>query len=52
MKISIITPTFNSEKVIRQNVESVISQNHQHFEHIVIDKLCVDNTLKDNFRCL
>jgi glycosyltransferase involved in cell wall biosynthesis len=45
MKISIITPTFNSEKVIRQNVESVISQKYHEFEHIIIDNLSSDKTL-------
>lgn len=45
MKISIITPTFNSEKMIRQNVESVISQKHQQFEHIIIDNISSDKTL-------
>jgi len=45
MKISIITPTFNSEKVIWQNVESVLSQKYHEFEHIIIDNLSSDKTL-------
>jgi len=45
MKISIITPTFNSERVISRNIESVIAQKYIQFEHIVIDNLSSDGTL-------
>ncbi len=45
MKISIITPTFNSEKNIEKNVTSVINQKYKCFEHIIIDNLSKDNTL-------
>jgi glycosyltransferase len=46
MKISIITPTYNSEKTIEQNAMSVIKQNYRNFEQIVIDNLSDDDTLK------
>ncbi len=46
MKISIITATFNSEKTIAQTIESVLSQNYSDFEHIIVDGLSSDNTLK------
>jgi glycosyltransferase involved in cell wall biosynthesis len=45
MKISIITPTFNSAKTISKNIESVLKQTHQNFEHIIIDNLSNDGTL-------
>ena len=45
MLISIITPTFNSEKTIEKNVESVINQTYKNFEHIIIDKQSKDNTI-------
>ena len=45
MKISVITPTFNSEKTIAKNVESVLKQSYNDFEHIIIDNLSTDKTL-------
>ncbi|NWF88258.1 MAG: glycosyltransferase [Ignavibacteriaceae bacterium] len=45
MKISVITPTNNSEKTILNNVESVTNQTYHNFEHIIIDNLSTDNTL-------
>lgn len=46
MKISVITPTFNSEKTIAKNVKSVLKQSFKDFEHIIIDNLSSDNTLE------
>lgn len=43
--LSIITPTYNSEPVIEENVRSVVSQTYHNFEHIIIDKLSTDKTL-------
>ena len=45
MKISVITPTYNSEKTIKKNVESVLNQSYKEFEHIVIDNLSDDSTI-------
>ncbi|QQS36351.1 MAG: glycosyltransferase [Ignavibacteriales bacterium] len=45
MKISIITPVFNSAKSISRNVNSIVKQTHQDFEQIVIDNLSNDDTL-------
>lgn len=45
MKISVITPTYNSEKTIKKNVESVLNQSYKEFEHIVIDNLSNDSTI-------
>jgi glycosyltransferase involved in cell wall biosynthesis len=44
MKISIITPTYNVEKSIRETLESVNSQNYRNFEHILIDGKSSDRT--------
>lgn len=46
MKISIVTPTFNSEKTIAANVESILIQRHTDFEHILIDNVSNDRTLE------
>ena len=45
LKISIITPTFNSEKTIIDNLQSVANQNYSNWEHIIIDNLSDDKTL-------
>ena len=45
MKISIITASFNSEKTIRDTLESVKCQEYNNVEHLVIDGLSTDETL-------
>lgn len=45
IKISIITPSFNQGKYIIDNIESILSQNYDNFEHIVIDGGSTDDTL-------
>jgi len=45
MKISIVTPTFNSETTILNNVNSILNQNYSNFEHILIDNESSDNSL-------
>jgi glycosyltransferase len=46
MKISLITPTYNSGNTIEQNAQSVINQNYKNYEQIVVDNLSDDDTLK------
>ena len=46
MKISIITVTLNSEKTIRDTLNSVISQTYKKIEHIIVDGGSSDNTMK------
>ena len=46
MKISIITPTLNSEKTIAYTLNSVFKQNFKKFEHIIVDGGSQDKTIK------
>lgn len=45
MKISIITATYNRADTIRDTIESILSQSHEDWEHIIIDGRSNDNTL-------
>jgi glycosyltransferase involved in cell wall biosynthesis len=45
MKISIITATFNSRELISSNVESILLQNYENWEHLIIDNLSTDGTI-------
>jgi glycosyltransferase involved in cell wall biosynthesis len=44
-RISIITPTFNTEKVIKECIESILAQTYQNIEFIIIDSVSEDNTI-------
>ena len=44
-KISIITPTYNSEKSIESCILSVANQTYKNIEHLIIDGQSSDNTL-------
>jgi len=45
MKISVLTPSFNSEKYIIKSIESVLVQTYQNWEHIIVDGKSNDNTV-------
>lgn len=45
MKISIITATYNSGSTIRDTIESVLSQDFQDYEHIIVDGASHDETM-------
>ncbi|GJL53175.1 MAG: hypothetical protein NPIRA02_03070 [Nitrospirales bacterium] len=45
-KFSIVTPTYNCGPLIRDCIESVLRQNYENFEHIVVDGGSTDNTVE------
>ncbi|MDE6076455.1 MAG: glycosyltransferase [Muribaculaceae bacterium] len=45
MKISIITATYNSGRTLRDTMLSVLRQDFQNYEHVIIDGGSKDNTL-------
>lgn len=42
--VSIITPSFNSDKFITETIQSVQNQTHQNWEMIIVDDCSTDNT--------
>jgi len=45
LKLSIVTPTFNSIHTVRETLESVARQDYPHVEHLVVDGGSTDGTL-------
>lgn len=43
--VSIVMATYNGEKYLRQQLDSILQQTHQHFELIVVDDASTDTTL-------
>lgn len=46
MKITIITPTFNSKKTVLKTLESIRKQTFKDYHHLLIDNLSTDGTLE------
>lgn len=45
MKVSIITATWNSDKTLRDSIDSVLKQSYKDIEYIIIDGASKDNTI-------
>ena len=45
MKVSIITACFNEEKTIKYTIESVLTQNYDNIEYIIVDGASTDGTI-------
>ena len=43
--VSIITPSYNSEKYIFQTIESVLNQTYENWEMIIVDDASIDNSI-------
>ncbi len=37
VKFSIVTPSFNQGKFIKETIDSVLNQDYDDYEHIVVD---------------
>lgn len=45
-KLTIISPSLNTGKFLRDTIDSILNQSYKNFEHIVIDGESTDETLK------
>lgn len=45
-KVSIITPCMNSQKTIKDTIESVLGQTYLNIEYIIVDGASTDDTMK------
>ena len=45
LKISIVTVTYNSQKTIKKNLDSILNQTYKEIEHIIVDNNSKDKTI-------
>lgn len=45
-KVSIITPVYNCEKLIKETINCVLKQTYKNFEMILVDDCSIDNSAK------
>lgn len=45
-KISIVTPTYNCEQTLKDSLESILKQNYNNYEYIIVDGGSTDSTLQ------
>ena len=45
-KVTIVTPTWNSAKYIRETIASVQAQTYQNWEMVIVDDCSTDNTIE------
>jgi glycosyltransferase involved in cell wall biosynthesis len=46
MKVSVITPTYNREQLLKETMDSILNQTFTDFELIIVDNYSTDNTEK------
>ncbi|MFC3559912.1 glycosyltransferase [Pedobacter jamesrossensis] len=46
MKISVLTPSYNSGKYIQRAIDSVLNQSYTNYEHIIADGGSTDDTIE------